>query len=161
MEGDLLFFNSDGKSPFDKLIVLSNQWHHQEPHNIVHVAGDIGGGFLIEAIGTGVQRRPFIEGTEAYRIALPTKYNTPTLWTATMWLQDCIGLPYGWGDIVQAAFVLEPPFFTLDPKHYDCASLMKAYWEKIGVEFINPVDIHDTTPVILFGEAHNATKAES
>lgn len=114
--GDLLFYASSG-SLFDKAIsqVTGNRF--------IHVAIAISENEKIEMLGQGCTRNPIDLSTVAGQFVFPSPPPSAIgLQAALKELQEQVGKPYGWGDVIQAIDTSHR-LFWLQFGHKDCSHL--------------------------------------
>lgn len=123
--GDLLFYTSSG-STFDKLIA----WWTKS--RFVHVAIAISANEKIEMLGQGCVKTRISEKAVAgvWVANYPTTLGPDV---ALAWLEQQVGTPYGWNDILESVDTSHK-FLWLQTNHVDCSHLASDFLQRAGYD---------------------------
>lgn len=145
--GDICFYNTS-HSLIDDLIVA------RTGSPVVHVAVYVGDGHTIAAVTGGISRQNI--GNEAHVWYPQGDYNLARLNVAILWLNQQVGLPYGYADIANMVFTLLGKNPVLLDKSADCSDLAAKFLWIAGVELpANLIETHTISPGGLYSTLSN------
>jgi hypothetical protein len=130
MMGDLLFYKAS--DALEWVIALGTAGP------FAHVAIDIGGGRVVEAVPGGIRLGP---PTDSRPIRYTTRPLPLRLSGALNWLRQQVGHPYGWEDIVGDVLrVFGLPVPWLPPSNaYDCSDLAVRFLAHANPRLVGPL----------------------
>lgn len=149
--GDLAFYSGDWTKPLDVAIMARTK------SQIVHVAVVMADSATIAATSTGIRLGTLGDYTHfAQTHILAQGLPNNRLSAALVWLQNQIGQPYGWADILnQGLLSLNKDPVLLD-KSYDCSHLACCFLWIAGVELVPwMIEENRVTPADLYNWAHD------